>query len=156
MWTVWTYFHHCSALDACHLPVPVPVREKVTPIFLFYATHGETFREKFQHCLHASSEQLTNLVDNVVKINKKTMWSVTQKSLLNNMFNIFLHPHVHRWPSNEEKICLWICLTPVECNCILIWAQGKTSVHSAAGNPTSHSIVFIQLSLLHTTNLYRG
>lgn len=41
-------FHHCSALDACHLPVPVtvPVREKVTPIFLFYVTHGETFREK--------------------------------------------------------------------------------------------------------------
>lgn len=77
------------------------------------------------------------------------MWSVTQKSLSYSMFNVFLHPHVHRWPSNEEKICLWICLTPVECNCILIWAQGKTSVHSAAGNPTSHSIVFIQLSFTH-------
>lgn len=36
-----------TALDVCHLPVPVPVREKVTPsIFLFYVTHDETFRVK--------------------------------------------------------------------------------------------------------------
>lgn len=48
------------------------------------------------------------------------------------MLNFFQHPHVHRWTSNEEKICLWICLTLVECNCLLIWVRGKTSLHSAA------------------------
>lgn len=55
-----------------------------------------------------------------------------QKCLSFNMFNVFPHRHVHRWTTNEEKICLWICLTFVECNWILIWVQRKTSLHSAA------------------------
>lgn len=68
----------------------------------------------------------------------------------------FLHLHVHRWPSIGEKICLWICLTLMECNCFLIWARGQTSVHSAAVKGPLHSILFIQLSLFYTTNLYSG
>lgn len=89
-------------------------------------------------------------------INTQQKQHAPQRCLTYSMFNVFLHPHVHRWPSIGEKICLWICLTLVECNCILIWAQGQTSVHSAAVKRPLHSIVFIQLSLLHTTNLYSG
>lgn len=70
------------------------------------------------------------------------------------MFNVFLHPHVHRRPSIWEKICLWICLTLLECNSILIRAQGQTSVRSAAVKRPLHSLVFIQLSLQHTTHLH--
>lgn len=86
----------------------------------------------------------------------KTTGTVMQTTLPYSRFNVFLHPHVHRWPSIGEKICLWICLTRLECNCILIWAQGQTSVHSAAVKRPLHSVLFIQLSLLHTTNLYSG
>lgn len=96
---------------------------------------------------------------NAMRQNKhttKTTWSAMQRTLTFSMFNVFLHPHVHRWPSIGEKICLWICLTLVECNCILIWAPGQTSVHSAAVKGPLHSILFIQLSLPHTTNLYSG
>lgn len=76
--------------------------------------------------------------------------------ILYHMFSVFLHPYVHRWPSIRQKICLWIYLTPVECNCILIWAPGQTPVRSAAVKRPLHSLLFIQLSLLHTTNLYNG
>lgn len=79
-----------------------------------------------------------------------------QRSHTYSLFNVFLHSHVHRWPSIGVKICLWICLTLVECNFILIWAQGQTSVHSAAVKRPLHSIVFIQLSLQHITLLYSG
>lgn len=104
---------------------------------------------KFAHQM-TEAEWLTFCHFNATRCNKyavKTTRTAMQRSRTYSMFNVFLHTHVHRWPSIGEKICLWICLTLEECNCILIWALGQTSVHSAAVKRPLHSIVFIQLSL---------
>lgn len=88
---------------------------------------------------------------NVVnKYTLKTTLTAMLRSLPYSMFNVFLHLHVHRWTSIGEKICLWICLTLLECNCFLIWAQGQTSVHSAAvRRTTAFNTIYTAVSLTH-------
>lgn len=67
----------------------------------------------------------------------------------------FQHLHVHKWTSNEEKICLWICLTLVECNCLLIWVRGKTSLHSAAVDGRLLQCYLYSCLFPHTTPLFK-